>query len=72
MKNLLESKIGKEIEISCGGVALSGKVVRVNGNILELEKDEHLFYVNIEKIVVICDAREKKSRMTGFIPSKPE
>lgn len=72
MKSLLESRIGKEIEISCGGVALSGKITRVSGDILEIEKDDHTFYVNIEKIVVMCDAREKKNRSTGFILSKSD
>jgi hypothetical protein len=72
VKSLLESRIGKEVEISCGGVALSGKVVRLSGDVLELEKDETIFYVNLEKIVVMCDAREKKNRATGFIPSKSE
>jgi hypothetical protein len=71
VKSLLESRIGKEVEISCGGVALSGKVVRLSGDVLELEKDETIFYVNLEKIVVMCDAR-KKNRATGFIPSKSE
>ena len=72
VRTLLEQRIGKEVEVSCGGVALSGKIVRIDGNILEIEKDDHLFYVNIEKIIVLCDAREKKNRATGFIPTKPE
>ena len=72
MKSLLESRIGKEVEISCGGVALTGTIVRVSDDILEIEKDEHIFYVNVEKIVVMCDAREKKNRSTGFIPSKSD
>jgi uncharacterized 2Fe-2S/4Fe-4S cluster protein (DUF4445 family) len=72
VRSQLESRIGKEVEISCGGVALSGKIVRLDGDVLELEKDDHLFYVNVEKIIVMCDAREKKGRATGFIPSKPE
>ncbi len=67
MRNFLEGRIGKEIEVQCQGVTLSGKVARVEGNILHLEKDDETAYINIDKIVVIWDSREKKAKSPGFL-----
>ena len=67
MRNFLESRIGKEVEIQCQGVTLNGKVVRVEGNILHLQKDDDTAYVNIDKIVVVWDSREKKAQSPGFL-----
>lgn len=67
MRNFLESRIDKEIEVQCQGVTLSGKVARVEGNILHLQKDDETAYVNIDKIVVVWDSREKKSQSPGFL-----
>lgn len=67
MRNFLESLLGKEVDIQCQGVTLSGKVTRVAGNILHLEKDDVVAYVNIEKIVVVWDSREKKAQAPGFL-----
>lgn len=67
MRNFLESRIGKEIEVQCQGVTLSGKVARVEGDVLHLEKDDETAYVNINKIVVVWDSREKKSQAPGFL-----
>ncbi|MBS1787165.1 MAG: hypothetical protein JST85_05550 [Acidobacteria bacterium] len=63
----MESRIDKEIEVQCQGVTLSGKVARVEGNILHLQKDDETAYVNIDKIVVVWDSREKKSQSPGFL-----
>ena len=68
MRNLLESRIGKEIEIQCEGAAVRGKVTKIEGNILHLEKDDVISFVNIEKIVVVTDSREKKAQTPGFLP----
>ncbi|MGH9801081.1 MAG: MM0924 family protein, partial [Blastocatellia bacterium] len=67
MRNFLESRLGKEVEVQCQGVTLSGKVARVESNILHLEKDDETAYVNIEKIVVVWDSREKKAQLPGFL-----
>ena len=69
VRNLLESWIGKEIEVLCEGVTVAGKVVRVEGNllVLELEKDEQRCYVSIEKIVAVWDKQEKKLKSAGFV-----
>lgn len=71
MRNFLEGQLGKEVDIQCHGVTLSGKVIRVEGNILHLEKDDVIAYVNIEKIVVVWGSREKKLQAPGFLP-KPK
>lgn len=71
MRNFLESQLGKEVDIQCQGVTLSGKVTRVEGNILHLEKDDVIAYINIEKIVVVWGSREKKIQAPGFLP-KPK
>lgn len=71
MRNFLESRIGKEIEVQCQGVTLSGKVVRVEGNVLLLQKDEETAYINIDRIVVVWDSREKKAQAPGFL-AKPK
>jgi len=64
----LERLVGKEIEVICEGASISGKVTRIDGNVLHLEKDEVTCYVNIEKIVVVWDSREKKGQPPGFLP----
>lgn len=68
MRNLLESRIGKEIDVVCEGAALSGKVVRVEGDILVLEKEERQGYVDINRVVAFWDKPEKKVKSAGFLP----
>lgn len=66
MRNLLESWIGKEIDVLCESATVTGKVLRVEGNILVLEKEEQRCYVSIEKIVAVWDKQEKK-KPAGFV-----
>lgn len=67
MRNFLESRVGKDIEVQCQGVTLNGKVARVEGNVLHLQKDEETAYINIDKIVVVWESREKKAQAPGFL-----
>jgi hypothetical protein len=60
--------MGKEVEVVCEGAAISGKVTKIEGDVLHLEKDKVTCYVNIVKIVVLWDAREKKANPPGFLP----
>jgi hypothetical protein len=71
VRNFLESLLGKEIEVICEGASIGGKVTKVAGNVLHLEKDGVTCFINIEKIVVVWDAREKKAHPPGFLP-KPK
>ena len=66
MKNFLESRMGKEIDIHCGAALVSGKVTRIEGMVLHLEKEDVTCYVNIEKIIAVWDSREKKANPPGF------
>ena len=69
MKNFLESRLGKELDLHCGGLAVSGKVVKVEGNVVHIEKEEVVCYVNIEKIVAVWDVQDKKAKSPGFLPN---
>ncbi len=75
MKEILENRIGKEIDVSFGAGTVSGKVVQIAGDILQLEKDDQTFFVRIEKIVALWDSKdrsEKKVKSPGFAPSQSD
>lgn len=68
MKKFLESRIDKEIEVICEGASIRGRVLKIDDDILYLEKDDVICYVNLNKIVVIWDERERRGRPPGFNP----
>ena len=68
MRNLLESRIGKEVDLQCEGAAVSGKIVGIEGHLLVLDKEDRRGYVSIEKIVALWDKPEKKVKSAGFLP----
>ncbi len=68
MRNFLESRLGKEVEVQCEGTLVKGKVAKIEGNVLHLEKDGESCYVNIEKVLIVWDSREKKAQAPGFSP----
>lgn len=67
MRNLLEGFIGKEIDVHCGSASIRGKVLKVEGNVLFVEKDQVVCYINIEKIIAVWDSQGKKNSGPGFI-----
>lgn len=67
MKNFLERRLGKELDINCGNVSVTGKVIKVEGNVVYVEKDEVVCYLNIEKIVAVWDLQDKKTKFPGFV-----
>ncbi len=69
MKNFLESRLGKELDINCGSLSVSGKLIKVEGNVAHIEKDDVICYVNIEKIIAVWDMQDKKSKAPGFLSS---
>jgi len=71
VRNILERRLGKEVEIQCEGMVLKGKVDKIEDNVLVLTKDEETCYLNIEKIIAVWDSREKKAQPPGFL-SKPK
>ena len=67
VRNFLENRLGKEVEVCCEVITVSGKATKVEGNVLHLEKDGVTAYVNIEKIIIVWDSQEKKAHSPGFI-----
>jgi hypothetical protein len=67
VRNFLEGRMGKEIDVHCGIAIISGKVTKVEANLLHLEKEGVTCYVNIEKIIAVWDARERKANLPGFL-----
>jgi hypothetical protein len=66
VKNFLESQMGREIDVTCEGATVSGRVTRIEGNILSLEKEGVLCHINIDKIVVVWEPRDRKVQAPGF------
>jgi hypothetical protein len=67
VRNFLENRLGKEVEVCCQGITITGKATKVEGDVLHLEKDGVTAYVNIEKIIIVWDSQEKKAHSPGFI-----
>lgn len=61
MKKVLESFLDKEIDVNCGGAMFSGKVLKVTDDLLHIEKDDLIVYINLEKIVAIAESRDRKN-----------
>lgn len=68
MRNFLESQLGKELDLHCGGLSISGKLIKVEGEVVRIEKDDIVCYVNIDKIIAVWDSQEKKPQSPGFLP----
>jgi hypothetical protein len=59
------------VDLFCGGVSsLRGKVVKVDEGVAHLvDDDDHMFYVSIERVIVLSESREGNQRagfLTGF------
>ena len=71
MRELLVKMIGKKVDLFCGGVSsLRGKVVKVDEGVAHLvDEDDHMFYVSVERIIVLSETRDSDHRagfLTGF------
>lgn len=66
MRNFLERHLGKELEVQCEGMTVTGKVLKIEGDVLHLEKDEVTCYININKVIAVWDLREKRAQPPGF------
>ena len=68
MEEFLKQLTGKKIDVSCGANAsFGGEVVDVKNGVLYLrDEDERTAYVAIEKINVVWENKEDKSRL-GFV-----
>jgi len=71
MRELLVKMIGKKVDLFCGGVSsLRGKVVKVDEGVAHLvDEDDHMFYVSVERVIVLSESRDGNQRagfLTGF------
>jgi len=68
MEELLNSLLGKKIDVTCGtNATFRGDVVDVKTNVLYLrDEDERVAYVAIDKIAVIYEVKEHNAR-PGFV-----
>lgn len=67
VRNFLEGRIGNEMDIQVDGAIITGRIVRIEGNVLFVEKDDTVCYINIDRIIAIWDSKEKKGSMPGFV-----
>jgi hypothetical protein len=68
MEELLNTLLGKKIDVTCGtNAAFRGDVVDVKSGVLYLrDEEERVAYVAIDKIAVIYECKEHLSR-PGFV-----
>ena len=71
MRELLLKMVGKKVDLFCGGVSsLRGKVVKVDEGVAHLvDDDDHMFYVSVERVIVLSESRDSDQRagfVTGF------
>ncbi len=68
MRELLARMVGKKLDLFCGGASsLRGKLVSLDEGVAHVvDDDDRMFYVSVERIVVISETRESEQR-AGFI-----
>ena len=71
MRELLAKMVGKKLDMYCGGASsLRGKLVKVDEGVAHfVDEDDRMFYVAVERIVVLSETRESEQRagfVTGF------
>jgi hypothetical protein len=69
MREFLAKMIGKELDVLCGGAyKLRGKVVKVEGGVLQLRDDQkQSCYVAVDHVVAVWEVREDKEQRPGFV-----
>jgi hypothetical protein len=68
MRELLAKMVGKKVDLFCGGTSsLRGKVVKVDEGVAHLvDEDDQMFYVAVERIIVLSETRSGETR-AGFV-----
>ncbi len=68
MRELLAKMVGKKVDLFCGGTSsLRGKVVKVEDAVAHLvDEDDQMFYVAVERIIVLSETRSGEHR-AGFV-----
>lgn len=73
MQKMLETMLGKKIDVYCSGASsLRGEVMKVDADVLQLkDSEDRTCYVAIDKIVVVWEARDDEHR-AGFVARPAE
>lgn len=68
MRELLAKMVGKKVDIYCGGTSsLRGKLVKLDEGVAHMvDEDDRMFYVSVERIVVLSETRDPEHR-AGFV-----
>jgi len=68
MREILAKLVGKKIDMFCGGrSSLRGKLVKVEGDVAHMvDEDDHMFYVAVERIIVVSETHSGEQR-AGFV-----
>ena len=68
MREILLKMVGKKIDLFCGGTSsLRGKLVKVDESVAHMvDDDDQMFYVAIERIVVLSESHSGDQR-AGFV-----
>jgi uncharacterized 2Fe-2S/4Fe-4S cluster protein (DUF4445 family) len=68
MREILAKLVGKKVDMFCGGrSSLRGKLVKVEADVAHMvDEDDHMFYVAVERIIVVSETRSGEQR-AGFI-----
>lgn len=68
MQDFLSKLVGHKLDVFCGGAStLRGKAVKVEGGVLHMvDEDDRMFYVAVDRIVAVWEARENEQR-AGFL-----
>lgn len=54
------------MDIKVEGAIITGRITKVEGNVLFVEKDDTTCYINVDRIIAIWDSKEKKGSLPGF------
>lgn len=68
MREILAKLVGKKVDMFCGGrSSLRGKLVKVEGDVAHMvDDDDQMFYVSVERIIVLSETRTGDQR-AGFV-----
>lgn len=70
MQELLDSMIGKKVDVICSGAScVRGEVVKIQNGVMQLRDEDKTCYIAIEKIAIVWEVKDSESRagfMSGF------
>jgi hypothetical protein len=55
------------MDIKVEGAIISGRITKLEGNVLFVEKDDITCYINVDRIIAIWYSKEKKGSLPGFV-----